>query len=92
MSFFDTILLNTICIMFPLLVYLIYLAYLNNSNENLKFESTLFEIALVTSLFFTIKLTGNRYNNYTIILLNIPILFSYLRGKTTFALILSFIV
>lgn len=92
MSFFDTILLNTICIMFPLLVYLIYLAYLNNNNENLKFESTLFEIALVTSLFFTIKLTGNRYNNYTIILLNIPILFSYLRGKTTFALILSFIV
>ena len=81
MDFFNTILLSVICIMFPLLLYLIYLTYLNAKNENLKYEEVVFELALITGLFLTIELTKGVRTNYSIVLLNIPILFSYLRGK-----------
>jgi len=91
-SFFDSILLNTICILFPLFVYLIYLAYHNNNEVSIKFDNALFELVLISSVFLTVKATGNNYNNYTIILMNIPILFAYLRGKKIFALFLSLIV
>ena len=74
MDFFNTILLSVICIMFPLLLYLIYLTYLNAKNENLKYEEVVFELALITGLFLTIELTKGVRTNYSIVLLNIPIL------------------
>ena len=91
MNFFSTILLSVICIMFPLLLYLIYLTYLNAKNENLKYEEVVFELALITGLFLTIELTKGVRTNYSIVLLNIPILFSYLRGKRGIGIILSII-
>ena len=91
MDFFNTILLSVICIMFPLLLYLIYLTYLNAKNENLKYEEVVFELALITGLFLTIELTKGVRTNYSIVLLNIPILFSYLRGKRGIGIILSII-
>ena len=91
MNFFNTILLSVICIMFPLLLYLIYLTYLNEKNENLKYEEVVFELALITGLFLTIELTKGVRTNYSIVLLNIPILFSYLRGKRGIGIILSII-
>ena len=91
MNFFNTILLSVIFIIFPLLLYLIYLTYLNAKNENLKYEEIVFELALITGLFLTIELTKGVRTNYSIVLLNIPILFSYLRGKRCIGIILSII-
>ena len=88
MSFFDSILLNLICTMFPLLAYLVYLACRNEMNKT-KESDMIFELVMITSIFLTIKLSGDRYNNYSLILLNIPILFSYIRGKKYLALFLS---
>ena len=88
MSFFDSILLNLICTMFPLLAYLVYLACRSDMNE-IKESDMIFELVMITSIFLTIKLCGDRYNNYSLILLNIPILFSYIRGKKYLALFLS---
>ncbi len=88
MSFFDTILINTICILFPELIYIIYQARINNYESN-EFENNIFELVLLSSLFLIIKLTGERYNHYSIVLINIPILFSYIKGKKNFALVLS---
>lgn len=89
MNFFNTILLTVVCIMFPLLIYLIYLTYLNTKNKNLKYEEIIFELALITSLFLPIELTKGRHTNYSIILLNIPIVFAYLRGKKSLGVVLS---
>lgn len=91
MSFFDSILLNLICTMFPLLAYLVYLACRNEMNKT-KESDMIFELVMITSIFLTIKLSGDRYNNYSLILLNIPILFSYIRGKKYLALFLSLFV
>ena len=91
MSFFDSILLNLVCTMFPLLAYLVYLACKMDINEK-KESNMIFELVMITSIFLTVKLCGERYNNYSLILLNIPILFSYIRGKKYLALLLSFFV
>ncbi len=87
MSFLDTILINSICIIFPELVYLIYQARINQNNDEI--NNTAFEIVLFSSLFLIIKLTGAKYNEYSIVLINIPLLFSYIKGKKGFSLILS---
>ena len=87
MSFFDTILINTICILFPLLIYIVFIAHKNNNH--LKYEECFFELVLLTSLFLIVKLTGNKYNNYSIVLINIPLLFSYIKGKKFFSGLLS---
>ena len=88
MSFFDTILINTICILFPELIYIIYQARIKNY-ESSEFEDNIFELVLLSTLFLIIKLTGERYNHYSIVLINIPVLFAYIRGKRNFALVLS---
>lgn len=89
MSFFDTILLNLICIMFPMLIYIIFLANKNNIQSNSKEYNIIFDIVLVTTVYLIIKLTGNRFNNYSIILLNVPILFCYIKRKNFYAFLLS---
>lgn len=91
MSFFDSILLNLVCTMFPLLAYLVYLACKTDINDTRE-SNMIFELVMISSVFLTFKLCGDRYNNYSLILLNIPILFSYIRGKKYLALLLSFFV
>ena len=88
MSFFDSILFNCIATMFPLLAYLLYLACKSDINKN-NYNEMIFELVMISSVFLTIKLAGNKYSNYSLVLLNIPILFSYLRGKNSLALLLS---
>ena len=85
MSFFDTILLNSLCVLFPILIYVIFLSNENNKQIN----CYLFEITLFSTLFLIIKLNGNNYNNYSLLLINIPLLFSYIRNKKKLSLVLS---
>ena len=91
MSFFDTFMYITVAILFPLLIYLVFSAYKNNVNSNLELDNAIFEILLLTTLFFIIKINTNNYNEYTILLINIPLLFSYIKGKKIFSLIISII-
>lgn len=88
MSFFDSILFNCIATLFPLLAYLMYLACKNPMDKD-NFSDMVFELVMITSVFLTIKLSGNNYSNYSLVLLNIPVLFSYIRGKNFFAFLLS---
>lgn len=91
MSFFDTFLLTTVAVIFPLLIYLVYSAYKSNINSDLEFDNAVFEILLITTLFFIMKITHNNYNNYTVLLINMPLLFSYIKGRKGFALFLSIV-
>ena len=76
MSFFDTVLCITVAILFPLLIYLVYSAYKNNLNSNLEFDNAIFEILLLSTLFFIMKINNISYSEYTMLLINIPLLFS----------------
>ena len=89
MSFFDVILISSIGVMFPLLVYLISLAYLNITNVDSKINDSIFELVLISTLFLIVKLTNGNYNNYTLVLMNISLLFSYIRNNKKLSIFIS---
>lgn len=89
MSFFDTILYITVAILFPLLIYLVYSAYKNNVDSDLEFDNAIFEILLLSTLFFIMKINSNSNNEYTMLLINVPLLFSYIKGRKGLTLFIS---
>ena len=78
MSFFDTIILDSISILFPLIVVLILKAYYKNigkvSNNNL------LDVASISSLFLLIKFY-NPSVPYDILLVNMPLVISILYNR-----------
>ena len=89
MNFFDVVFTSTICVLFPLLIYLISLVYMNITNDGDKINNYLFELALISTMFLIIKLTNGKYNNYTFVLLNISLLFSYIRNNKKLSILIS---
>lgn len=89
MRFFDGFLLNTILLLFPLFIYLIYVAYKNNINKDSM--NICFEAALFLSLFLISRFGYFRDDLYISILINIPLLFAYLKGRKLIAIIISII-
>ncbi len=89
MIFFDGFILNTILLLFPLLLYIVYVACKKDISKP---EMTLFfEFALVLSVLL-ISWYGKSVNNgYVTVLINIPLLFAYLKGRKVSIGIISFI-
>lgn len=90
MKFFDTFLLNTILLFFPLFIYLIYVAYQKMVNK--KNMDSIFVVALILSMVLMLAYGNLKNNYYMTILLNIPLLLAYLKDKKLLALVLSIIV
>lgn len=90
MNFFNTIFLNIILIMFPILIYLFYLAY--NKNIGKKDKDLFFYLTIITSCYFVYKNMINENQYFCILLLQIPILFSYLKDKFIFLNILILVI
>lgn len=90
MRFFDGFLLNIILLLFPLFIYLIYVAYQKIINKNTMNQT--FAIALFSSLFLMIKYGYFKENYYISILFNIPLLFAYLKGRKLLGITLSIII
>lgn len=89
MSFFSGILLNIILLLFPLFAYLIGIIFQKITNKNNMNQT--FGLAILSSLFLMIKY-GNLSKSYFIsILLNIPLLFAYLKGRKVLVMIISII-
>ncbi len=89
MNFFDGFILNTILLLFPLFLYLIYVAYKKDVHKD---EVNLFfELALFLSLFLISRYGFLNNNSYVTILANIPLLFAYLKGRKLIAIVISFI-
>lgn len=89
MSFFDGFVVNTVFILFPLLVYLIYVAYRNNIDKD--YSDIIFQLALFTSLYLVMRHGYQGPNSYIVLLINIPLLFSFLNHKTFISIIISIV-
>lgn len=89
MRFFDGFLLNTILLLFPLFLYLIYVAYQKTTNRDTM--NQFFELALFLSIFLISRYGYFKDNCYISILINIPLLFAYLKGRKLIAIIISII-
>ncbi|MDO5569087.1 MAG: HAMP domain-containing sensor histidine kinase [bacterium] len=87
MKLLDEVLISSILIMFPLLIYLFYVTYKNITNHQEK--DIYFALAIFTSLYLSIKYTF--IDSRIIIMLNILILLSYIKQKEKIAYLVSII-
>ena len=89
MYLIDSLLLNMILIIFPILLYLFYMIY--NSNKEERGKSFLFDISLYTSLYLILKLGG--FNNEDpLIIFNAPLIIAYANKRNVSILAISVLI
>ncbi len=89
MNFVEAIVLDIVLLLFPLLIYLIYLAYKENFEQ--KEKSLFLELALFSSLYLIMRFGIVQKEGYLLILYNIPLLISYFKTRKITPIILSVI-
>lgn len=87
MKIFEGILLNSIYLLFPLLVYLLVVICVRNIDK--KAKKLLLETALFSSLYLLFKYGKNSSLIYPMIVFNVLLLLSYLKKKNITAIIMS---
>ena len=88
MNFIQSIILNSILLIFPLLIYLLYQVYSKTLNKE-KNELYL-DVALVSSFYLIIEYGSNDY--MMLLLINIPLILSYLFKRKLSTIILLILV
>lgn len=89
MQIITEMILDIICILFPLSVYIIFLAYYKNRDDEKK--DIFLEIALYSSIYLLIRFSSAKVLIYPMILLNIPLIISYLKSSNRVSITISII-
>ena len=89
MNIFSIIILNVVLLLFPLLIYLIYLS--TNKNINKKSKSLYLSLSLITAFFLMVEY-GINTSLISILVLNSLIIISYIEDKVMLANIFSLII
>jgi len=79
MNFFESIFLNIILILFPLLIYLLYLS--TNRNIERRNKDLFFSLAIISSFYFLYRGSILNTKLLSILILTIPVLIAYLKNK-----------
>ena len=87
MNTFDTIILDLILIIFPLMIYLIYTAY--SKTLDLKKHDLYLDCALFSAYYLFIRLGVHNLNDIPILLIDVILVISYLKNKKFSLIILS---
>lgn len=88
MNLFQIILLDVVLLLFPILVYLIYLS--TNKNMTSKHKNIYLTLALISSSFLIYDYGANESKLIPLLVLNSIVIFSYLEDRYIFANIFSF--
>ena len=87
MNLFDTILMSSIFVIFPFVLYFLYLIYVKTLNQK---KSDLFlDIAIISSFYSILKFSNFNYSFITYIFLSLPLLISYFYNRKISIIILS---
>ncbi len=89
MSYIEVIIESIILLLCPLALYLLYTIYKKNLSCDEKDLG--FEIAIISSLYFVLRYGTCCYNDYPIILFDIPLLICYYKRKMSLAVFISLI-
>lgn len=89
MQLIDSLILNVILIIFPLLLYLFYMIY--NTNLDRKKNQFLFDIVLLTSLYLILKF-GSNGSGTPLILFNAPLIMAYANKRNISIITLSILI
>ena len=87
MTFYEELLLNIILLLFPIFIYLLYVAYSNNTNKNK--NKYIYDFLLLTSFYLLIKYRIYFSNISFLLLINVPLILSFLKKRYKCAIILS---
>ena len=87
MEMLDSIILNIVLVLFPILVYFVYTCYIAVNNK--KNKDIAFELLIFTSLYLCLKYGNGINQNGLLLFSNIPILVAYLKRKDKLAVFLS---
>jgi len=85
----ETILINAVYLLFPISVYLVYIAYIRNMD--LEEKKIFFDLAVFSSAYFTIRYGIDFDYIIPLVLLNIPLLLCYLKRNYSSSIVLSLI-
>lgn len=83
----ETIILNTILVTFPILMYLVFSCY--NVLNSVKVEKKVFIITICTSLYLSLNYSGCNDMELLLLFCNIPILICYFKKEKMLGFILS---
>lgn len=89
MNMFDNLMLDIILILFPILIYLVYLESNKNINKNTK--KMMLNLSIISSLVLIIKFNNNNYITINYLVVSTLILISYLKDSYILANILVLI-
>lgn len=89
MNLFETLFFNLILILFPLLIYILFLEALKNISK--KTKNLLFDLILLSSMFIVYEYGNNNYSIISFLSLNSLILIAYLKHRVFTANILAFL-
>lgn len=89
MNYIDDVVINIIFLLFPILVYLFYIAY--NKNINIEENNLLLGFSLFFSMYLTLCFNFFNYPRINIYMANIIIIIAYIWNKPKEALLLSII-
>ncbi len=89
MNLFETLFFNLILILFPLLIYILFLEALKNISK--KTKNLLFDLILLSSMFIVYEYGNNNYSIISFLSLNSLILIAYLKHRVFIANILAFL-
>ena len=89
MQIFEDMLLNGMCLLFPLSIYIIFIAYFRNQDKHS--EDIFLVIALYSSIYLLMKFGSDRIFIYPMILFNVPLLVAYLKKKNKVAIMISIV-
>lgn len=86
---FEDIILNTVLIVFPILVYLVLVCYKNDINKN--YNNLLLSIALISSLYLCLRFGIIDGNSKVLLFCNIPIVIALMKKKPLLGVLLALI-
>ena len=89
MSYIEVIIESIILLLCPLGLYLLYTIYKKNLSCDEKDLG--FEVAIISSLYFVLRFGTCCYNDYPIILFDIPLLFCYYKRKISLGIFITLI-
>lgn len=90
MNLLQSILMNIIVLLFPILIYLFYVTYSQYANKEKR--DLFLDFALISSLYLLVVFHNQWEYKDFIIFLNIPLLVAYTKKRTMMAIILSILI
>lgn len=90
MNLFETIIMNIIFCLFPLLLYLFYLIFQRNVER--RENDLMLDVAILSSLYLLARFVSKETLPFAIVIVNVPLIISYLKRRRITSIIISVVI